>query len=152
MARDMTPPLEPGNPARPSPDQPRRGASMVVLRRDCVLMVKRGRAPSQGLWSFPAGRAESGEAPEANARRELMEETGLAVGAVLRLGEFSPPGSGFHVTVFAAHAGEGEPAAADDAEEAAFVPLSRVLIRPLTAGAAGWIARAIAALAEAPPP
>ena len=51
------------------------GASIIVLRRDAVLMVERSREPSKGLWSFPAGRAEPGEEPEANARRELFEET-----------------------------------------------------------------------------
>ncbi|MGH6924805.1 MAG: NUDIX domain-containing protein [Propylenella sp.] len=127
-----------------------RGASMVVLRRDAVLMVERSRAPNQGKWSFPAGRAEPGEDAEANARRELFEETGLRVGAVVRLGEFTPEGSAFRITVFAARAGEGEPKVGDDAAKAEFVPFSHVLTRPLTAGAAGWIARAIAALADTP--
>ncbi len=129
------------------------GASMIVLKRGAVLMVERARAPSKGLWSFPAGRAEPGEKPEANARRELLEETGLVVGPVLRLGEFRPPpgNSGFHITVFAAHAGAGEPRAGDDAAQAEFVPLARVLSRPLTPLAVGWIARAIAALDLQPP-
>jgi ADP-ribose pyrophosphatase YjhB (NUDIX family) len=123
---------------------------MVVLRRDAVLMVERSRAPSKGMWSFPAGRADPGENAEANARRELFEETGLRVGAVVRLGEFTPEGSAFRVAVFAARAGDGEPKAGDDAAKAEFVPFAHVLTRPLTAGAAGWIARAIAALADPP--
>jgi ADP-ribose pyrophosphatase YjhB (NUDIX family) len=127
-----------------------RGASMIVLRRDAVLMVERKREPSKALWSFPAGRAEPGEDAEANARRELMEETGLAVGPVVRLGHLEPDGSPFRVTVFAAQAREGEPKAGDDAAKAEFVPFSKVLTRPLTAGAAGWIARAIAALSDPP--
>ncbi len=128
-----------------------KGASIVVIRRDAVLMVKRGRPPAKGLWSFPAGRREPGEDGEANARRELMEETGLSVGDVLHLGDFSPPGAAFHVPVFAARAGEGTPSAGDDAAEAAFVPFSSVLTRPLTPGAAGWIARAIVALSGTTP-
>jgi 8-oxo-dGTP diphosphatase len=133
-----------------SAKQMTNGASMVVLRRDAVLMVERSRAPNQGKWSFPAGRAEPGEDSEANARRELIEETGLRVGALVRLGEFTPEGSAYCITVFAARAGEGEPKAGDDAGKAEFVPFSHALTRPLTAGAAGWIARAIAALAESP--
>jgi 8-oxo-dGTP diphosphatase len=131
----------------------KQGASMIVLRRDAVLMVKRSREPAKGLWSFPAGRAEPGEDAEANARRELKEETGLAVGPVVQIGSFQSPTDGgptFRVTVFAAHAGEGMPVAGDDAAEAAFVPFSAVLTRPLTAGAAGWIARAIATLSGLP--
>ncbi len=128
------------------------GASTIVLRHDAVLMVERARAPSKGLWSFPAGRAEPGEDAEANARRELFEETGLTVGPMVEIGAFGPSGSDFRVTVFAARAGEGRPVAGDDAARAAFVPLAHVLARPLTAGAVGWIARAIAALADRPSP
>jgi 8-oxo-dGTP pyrophosphatase MutT (NUDIX family) len=124
------------------------GSSLVVLRREAVLMVERARAPSRGLWSFPAGRAEPGEDAETTARRELFEETGLTVGPLLRLGEFCPPGApaDFCLTVFAGRAGDGMPVAGDDALRAEFVPFGRVLERRLTAGAAGWIARAIAAL------
>ena len=124
---------------------------MIVIRRDAVLMVRRSRPPGEGLWSFPAGRAEPGEDPEANARRELFEETGLRVEDVVRLGQFGPDGSPFRITVFATRAGEGAPRAGDDAAEAEFVPFSSVLTRPLTAGAAGWIARAIVAVSEMPP-
>lgn len=125
---------------------------MIVLRRDAVLMVERSREPAKGLWSFPAGRAEPGEDPETNARRELLEETGLIVGPVVQLGLFRPPpeNSPFHITVFAARAGEGIPRAGDDAAQAEFVPFSAVLRRPLTPGAVGWIARAIAALSLPP--
>lgn len=128
------------------------GASMIVIRREAVLMVQRSRRPAEGLWSFPGGRAEPGEDAEANARRELMEETGLSVGPVKRLGDFRPAGTSFHIAVFAARAGGGEPKAGDDAARAEFVPFSSVLTRPLTPGAAGWIARAIATLATEPSP
>lgn len=126
-----------------------RGASMIVIRGDAVLMVERSQAPSRGLWSFPAGRREPGETAEANARRELLEETGLAVGELVQLGEFRPAGAPpqFRLTVFAARAGAGNPHAGDDAAKAEFVRFPEVLDRQMTAGAVGWIARAIAALA-----
>lgn len=126
------------------------GASVVVLRRDAVLMVERARPPLEGLWSFPGGKSEAGETPEQTARRELLEETGLRVGRLLRLGAAHPIPhvSDFRLAVFAARAGEGLPHAADDAAKAEFVPLSQVLTRRTTSGAAGWIARAISALAE----
>jgi 8-oxo-dGTP diphosphatase len=130
------------------------GASMIVLRPDSVLMVERSRPPNRGLWSFPAGRSEPGEDAEATARRELMEETGLRVGPLVRLGSFRPSGkdgAAFHITVFAAHAREGVPVAGDDAAKAEFVPLDSVSARQTTAGAADWIERAIAALADLPP-
>lgn len=134
--------------------EPTQGASMIALRRDAVLMVERARPPNRGLWSFPAGRAEPGEDAEANARRELYEETGLSVGPAVRLGSFqaASDGSIFSVAVFAARAGEDTPKAGDDAAQAEFVPFSAVLGRPLTPGATGWIARAIVALSDPPLP
>ena len=45
------------------------GASVIVLKRDAVLMVERARAPFQGHWSFPGGRADPAEDAEATARR-----------------------------------------------------------------------------------
>jgi 8-oxo-dGTP diphosphatase len=138
-----------GEEALDNPAGAPQGASVVVLRRDSVLMVRRARPPLQGLWSFPGGRAEPGEDAEATARRELVEETGLAVGPLARLGAFrpAPEFSALVLTVFAARAGVGEPRAGDDAVEAEFVPFESVLARPLTPGAPGWIARAVEALA-----
>ena len=130
------------------------GASVIVLKHDAVLMVERARSPFRGLWSFPGGRADPGEDPEATARRELLEETGLEVGRVVRLGAFNPnPGDvpPFHLTVFAARMLDGSPRASDDALRAEFVPLPLILTRKTTAGAASWIARAIARLADLAP-
>lgn len=128
-----------------------QGASVVVLRRDSVLMVERNRAPSKGLWSFPAGRREPGEDAETNARRELHEETGLTAGPLVLLGTFTPPGAAIELSVFAGRTGEIEPRAGDDAAKAEFVPFERILSRPLTAGAAGWVAEALLALLDPPP-
>jgi 8-oxo-dGTP diphosphatase len=129
-----------------------KAASIVVVRRGAVLMVERGQPPFQGLWSFPGGRAEPGESAEATARRELMEETGLMVGAVIRLGAFQPAPEvpALTLTVFAARSDAADPEPGDDALCAEFVPFAHVLRRPRTAGAAGWIARALVALAEPP--
>jgi len=129
-----------------------RAASVVVLRRDAVLMIERARPPFQGLWSFPGGRSEPGETEEATARRELTEETGLTVGALVRLGAFQPAPdvSPLVLTVFGTRAGTGAPRAGDDALQATFLPFSHVLTRPTTAGAAGWIGRALLALSDPP--
>src|SRR5262245_720643 len=53
------------------------GASIAVLSQNKVLLVRRKRAPSAGLWSLPGGKIEAHETPREGARRELKEETGL---------------------------------------------------------------------------
>lgn len=50
---------------------------VYALRAGHVAMLLRRKAPNEGLWSAPGGKVEPGESPLANARRELMEETGL---------------------------------------------------------------------------
>jgi 8-oxo-dGTP diphosphatase len=61
------------------PDAPRVGVGAVVTRDGHVLLVKRGKAPSQGVWAIPGGRVELGETLQQAAERELLEETGITV-------------------------------------------------------------------------
>jgi A/G-specific adenine glycosylase len=67
---------------RPRGRRPHVRASVVVLHDHGRWLVQR-RAPDRllgGLWEFPGGHIEAGESPEAAARRELREETGLRAG------------------------------------------------------------------------
>ena len=50
-----------------------------VLRGRKLLLNKASRGISVGKWNAPGGKSERGESPEACARREVMEETGLRV-------------------------------------------------------------------------
>jgi len=61
------------------PEQPIVGAGAVILRDDCVLLVKRAAEPMAGRWSLPGGRLELGETVEQAVVREALEETGLTV-------------------------------------------------------------------------
>ena len=51
----------------------------VILDGDRVLLVERGKSPLKGYWSLPGGVLETGERLEEGIRREVLEETGLAV-------------------------------------------------------------------------
>ncbi len=68
------------------PARPIVGIGIAVLRPDAVLLVRRGQPPSLGAWSLPGGAQELGETAEQAARRELLEETGLTVGALVLAG------------------------------------------------------------------
>ncbi len=69
------------------------GASAVVPFLDDpgesdprVILLRQFRHAAEGfIWEVPAGRLDPGEAPEACARRELQEETGLRARGLERL-------------------------------------------------------------------
>ena len=55
------------------------------------IMVKQWRHVTLSVSTeFPGGVIDPGEAPEAGARREVLEETGYEIGKLTHLGSFSP--------------------------------------------------------------
>ncbi|MDD5712843.1 MAG: NUDIX hydrolase [Smithellaceae bacterium] len=66
---------------REYPDSPRVGVGAIVITDGRVLLVKRGVAPSQGLWAIPGGLLELGETLQQGAEREIREETGIVIKA-----------------------------------------------------------------------
>ena len=112
----MSPDPAPDRPSSrpPAPPLPQVGVGVLVLRDGRVLLGRRKGSHGAGTWSAPGGRLEFGESLEACARRELLEETGLAVASV-ELGPYTNDvfhEAGRHfLTVFAlARAAVGEPA------------------------------------------
>ena len=111
--------------------------SVAVIRGDTVLLVKRARQPSQGLYAFPGGKVETGETLEDAVQRELLEETGLTATAYRPLREIHIDGRNdshpvdYLLTVFGAAYAGGEAVASDDAETAAFYTLSEMTALPL---------------------
>lgn len=66
---------------REYPDSPRVGVGVIVIKDNKLLLIKRGVAPSKGLWAIPGGSVELGETLQETAEREIMEETGLTIRA-----------------------------------------------------------------------
>jgi ADP-ribose pyrophosphatase len=66
---------------REYPNHPVVGVGAVVVRDGKILLVKRGIAPSKGLWAIPGGALELGETLQQAAEREILEETGVTIRA-----------------------------------------------------------------------
>ena len=54
-----------------------------------VLLLRRAVEPGLGAWDLPAGYLEAGESAEEGARRETLEEAGLAVELVRLVGVYT---------------------------------------------------------------
>ena len=95
-----------------------------------LLLIRRANPPSQGLWSLPGGRVETGESAEQAVVRELLEETGLrgvitAEAGTVRLP--APGGGHYRVRDFRLDVvGSMEPTAGDDAAEAGWFEVSEL--------------------------
>jgi ADP-ribose pyrophosphatase YjhB (NUDIX family) len=59
--------------------RPQVAVGALIVRRKEVLLVKRGHAPSVGLWALPGGRVHWGETLVQAVKREVLEETGLEI-------------------------------------------------------------------------
>lgn len=104
----------------PRPTTPALAADAIIELVDRpgrpIVLIER-KNPPYG-WAIPGGFVDIGEAVEQAARREALEETGLAVRLRVLLGVYSDPSRdarGHTATAIYIAEAEGEPVAADDA-------------------------------------
>jgi len=117
-ARGNTTPSE----SQLKPDSKPDAVAVVVLRTPPapadgadaeVLLLRRASGAFAGAWTFVMGGVEDGERATDAARRELIEETGLAATALFTAGEldafYDPVRDRIvHVPFFVAHVGAGD--------------------------------------------
>ncbi len=65
--------------SRRYPNRPIVAVGAIVVEKGRVLMARRGKEPSYGLWSVPGGAVHLGEDLKTAARREIREELGIEV-------------------------------------------------------------------------
>lgn len=116
------------------PGNPRVAVGAVVFKDECVLLVRRGQPPAEGLWAIPGGNVEIGETLQEAAEREIREETGIQIRASKPIYTFDVidrDAAGkvrFHYVIvdLAADYVRGEPSAGDDALEALWVSAEEI--------------------------
>jgi 8-oxo-dGTP diphosphatase len=128
----------------------------LIIDGDRILLVERGREPLKGYWSLPGGIVETGELLEAAIRREVREETGLAIDPVALVEIYErlmPDESGrceYHYVLidYLCHARGGTLAASDDAASAEWVDRDELAALRMTEGTLGVIEKAFRIDAE----
>jgi 8-oxo-dGTP diphosphatase len=64
---------------REYPKAPIVSVGAIISEGGRLVLVRRGKEPWRGLWTFPGGAVELGEPIREAVRREVLEETGLQV-------------------------------------------------------------------------
>lgn len=90
----------------------------LVYQHPRVLLGMKKRGLGASRWNGFGGKVEEGESIEDAARRELKEETGVAAGAMEKVGvldfEIKNPGLVLEVHVFKVHDFTGEPVESEE--------------------------------------
>ena len=141
--------------ARRYPPRPIVVVSAAIIRDGMVLIVRRARPPAQGLYTLPGGGVEIGETLVEAVRREVREETALAIEPVALAGYREAIGRDaqgrierhFVILPFAARWVAGEPELNAELSEAQWLAPAQIAALETTAGLADIVHQAFALLA-----
>jgi ADP-ribose pyrophosphatase YjhB (NUDIX family) len=142
---------------RTYPTRPFLAVSAAILRDGKVLVVRRARAPANGVFSLPGGVVEAGETLTEAVKREIAEETALTIEpvalagyreVVARDGEDKVERH-FVILPFAARWIEGEPVLNEELSEWRWVDPAEVASLPTTPGLAEIVMSAVERLKAA---
>jgi ADP-ribose pyrophosphatase YjhB (NUDIX family) len=142
---------------RAYPDRPFVAVSAAIVRDGRVLLVQRARPPAYRLHTLPGGVVEVGETLLQALRREVLEETGLAIEPVGLAGyrevivgdEAQRTSRHFIILAFAARWLGGEPVLNEELAEARWVLPAELAHYETTEGLAEIVAAAFGLLPPA---
>jgi len=110
------------------PARPILAASVAVFRDGRVLLARRARAPSVGLYALPGGGVEVGETLRAAALRELKEEVGVDADIVAFVDHAEPivfdgdrVRAHYVIAAFVARWRDGEPQTSAECDEVVWI-------------------------------
>ena len=136
------------------PDRPFLAVSAAIVRAGRVLVVRRARPPSSGLYTLPGGGVETGETLHEAVVREVHEETGLSVEPVALAGHrevITRDAEGrverhFVILAFACRWLAGEPRLNEELSEAHWLRPADLASLRTTEGLAEIVAAALASI------
>jgi len=143
--------------ARSYPERPFLAVSAAIVRAGQILVVRRARAPADGLFSLPGGVVEIGETLMQAVAREVREETNLTIEPVGLAGfreaitrdRDDRVERHFVILPFAARWLAGEPLLNEELSEARWLHPAELAGLPTTPGLAEIVAAAFRLLASA---
>lgn len=107
------------------------GVGAIVIKDNCILLVKRGHEPYKNQWAIPGGKVNWGETLQQAAEREIFEETSVVIKAKSPCYAFEIMDSNktqYHYVVIDLFADyiSGHPNPSDDAKQAQWFKLDKL--------------------------
>ncbi len=142
---------------RAYPDRPILAVSAAVIHEGRLLLIRRARPPSAGLYSLPGGAVEAGETLIEALAREIREELSLEIEPIALLGfreAIMRDADGrverhFVILPFAARLVGGEPRLSEEISETRWIGPADIAGLAATEGLADIAAAAFACMAGA---